>query len=99
MSRIWLLPSDELDSTRVMPGTALTRLFHRSRDQFLDLERTHTWVAGSHVELWLLELRHEIDRKPGERDHTEQRDHRADHEHRDRALNRETRDTHISTLS
>ena len=82
-----------------MPGTALTACSIGPRDQLLHLERTDAGVAGADVERRLLELRHQVDGQPGQRNEPEQRDDRADHEHRDRPLNRETRNAHINTLS
>ena len=43
----WLLPSDELDSTRVRPGTALTACSIGPGDQLLHLERTDAGVGGA----------------------------------------------------
>ena len=80
-------------------GHGADRLLHGTRDQLFDLQRPDTRIAGAHRERRLLELRHQIDWQPGERNEPEQRDDRADHEHRDRALNRETRNAHIKTLT
>ena len=64
------------------------RLFHRPGDQLLHLQRADAGVVGPHGELGLLELRHQIDREASQRDHAQQRDDAADHEHGDRPLNR-----------
>src|SRR5688572_17239257 len=79
-------------------GDRAHRLLDRPRDQLLHFERTDAGVAGADVQRRLLELRHQVDRQTRQRDEAEQRDDRAQHEHRDGAVNREAGDAHKSLV-
>ena len=75
-------------------GDGADRLFERPRDQLLHLERTDAGVADAHRDGRQLHVRHQVHRQPRERDAAQQHDDHADHEHRDRALNGNTRNAH-----
>ncbi len=75
-------------------GDGADRLLDRPRDQLFDLERTDAGVADADSDG---RARDSGIRSTGSRDSeiaAEQHDDRTDHEHRDRTLNRETRNAH-----
>jgi hypothetical protein len=68
-------------------GHGADGLLDRSRDQLFHLEWTDAGIGRAHRQRRLFEFRHQIDRKSQQREESKQRDDRADHEHRDRAVN------------
>jgi hypothetical protein len=75
-------------------GDRADRLLNRTRDELLHLERPDALVVHADGDARKREIRHQVDRQPDERDAAEQDDDRADHEHRDRAVDGETWDAH-----
>ncbi len=75
-------------------GDRADRLLERPRDRFLDLARADTRVVDADGDARQLQLRHQVDRQPQQRDRAEQDDDPAQHEHRDRAVDGDTRDAH-----
>src|SRR5262249_26625760 len=79
-------------------GDGAHRLLDRARDQLLDLEWADVGVVRVHRNRRRGELRHEIDREFGQRDDAEQHDDAAEHEHRDRPVDRDAVNSESSSL-
>ena len=89
-----LEPSDDVDSSRSRPGDRAHRLFERPRDELFHLERPDAGVADADGDARERDVRHQVDRQPRERQPADEDDHARQHEHRDRPLNRNTRNAH-----